>query len=169
MDLSRHPDAWTDETLYADDLKAGDVFELGSYTVTEQEIVEFASAWDPQFFHVDAQAAADGLFDGLIASGIHTMAVFQKLSVAGFWGRSATIAARGMRDVRFVRPMRPATFLTGRLTVDEVRHRDTGRSLVTVSGVLEGPAGPVLTLQLDAYLARRGRNSGGLASVLPPR
>jgi acyl dehydratase len=161
MDLSRRPDAWTSpETLYADDLEVGDVFELGSHTVTEQEILEFATDWDPQFFHVDAEAAARGLFGGLIASGIHTMGVFQKLSVDGFWGRAATIAARGMRDVRFVSPMRPATLLTGRLTVDEVRHRDAGRSLVTVSGVLGGPAGPVLTLQLDAYLARRSPVSG---------
>jgi acyl dehydratase len=86
--------------------------------------------------------------------------VFQKLSVAGFWGRSATIAARGIRDVRFVSPTRPATELSGRLTIDEVSHRDEARSLVTVSGVLEGPAGPVLTLRLDAYLARRSPSSG---------
>jgi acyl dehydratase len=160
MDLSRRPDDWTSETFYSDDLEVGDVFDLGSFVVTEQEVVEFASVWDPQFFHVDTQAATDGLFGGLIASGIHTMAVFQRLSVAGFWGRSATIAARGMRHVRFVSPMRPATELTGRLTIDEVRHRDENRSLVTVSGVLEGPAGPVLTLQLDAYLARRSPASG---------
>jgi acyl dehydratase len=155
MDLSRNPDAWTDETLYADDLKVGDVFDLGSHSVSEQEVVDFAADWDPQFFHVDADAAARGVFGGLIASGIHTMAVLQRLSVGGFWGRSATIAARGMREVRFVRPVRPGTELTGRLTVEEVRHRDDERSLVTVSAVLEEPAGPVLTLTLDAYLARR--------------
>jgi acyl dehydratase len=160
MDLSRHPDEWTSNTLYAEDLEVGDVFDLGSCVVTEQEVVEFASAWDPQFFHVDAQAAADGHFGGLIASGIHTMAVFQRLSVAGFWGRSATIAARGMRDVRFVRPVRPTTEMTGRLTIEEVRHRDEDRSLVSVSGVMEGPDGPVLTLQLDAYLARHSPASG---------
>jgi acyl dehydratase len=162
MDLSRHPDAWTDETLYADDLKVGDAFELGGCTVTEQEIVDFATAWDPQFFHVDADAAARGFFGGLIASGIHTMAVFQRLSVAGFWGRCATIAARGMREVRFVRPMRPGIEVAGKLTVAEIRHRDEERSLVTVSGVLGEPAGPVLTLRLDAYLARRSPTAGSM-------
>jgi acyl dehydratase len=162
MDLSRHPETWTDDTLYADDLEPARAFDLGSCTVTEREIVEFATAWDPQFFHVDAHAAGRGVFGGLIASGIHTMAVFQRLSVAGFWGRSATIAARGMRDVRFLSPVRPSTELTGRLTIDEVRLRDEGRSLVSVSGVLEGPVGPVLTMQLDAYLARRPPASGSM-------
>lgn len=155
MDLRRHPDAWNDATLFADDLRAGDVFELGSHRVGEDELVRFADDWDPQFFHVDAAAAGRGIFGGLIASGIHTMAVLQRLSVDAFWGRAATVAARGIRDVRFVRPLRPGAELTGRLTVDAVRHRDETRSLVSVSGVLEEGPDPVLTLVLDAYLARR--------------
>lgn len=156
MDLSSHPDAWDDSTIYADDLTAGDVYELGSHTPTREEVMSFAERWDPQFFHTDQEAAERGLFDGLIASGIHTMAVFQRLSVAGFWGNSATIAARGIRDVRFIRPVRPGTTLTGRLVVDGVTHRDAGRSLVSVSGSLRDDSGAsVLSLSLDAYIARR--------------
>lgn len=155
MDLSRLPDVWTDQTLFADDLAAGDVFELGSYTVSTDELTGFAEQWDPQFFHVDGDAADRGLFGGLIASGIHTMAVFQRLSVAGFWARSATIAARGIREVRFVRPVRPGSTLSGRLVVEDVQHRD-GRSLVTVNGTLAEEAGDaVLEMSVDAYLARR--------------
>ena len=157
MDLSRHPDKWDGSTLYADDLTVGEVFDLGSHTVTTEELVDFAAAWDPQFFHVDEEAATRGLFGGLIASGIHTMAVFQRLSVAGFWDRSATIAARGIREVRFLGPMRPGTTITGRLVIEEVRHRDAGRSLVTVSGTLDETTGKqVLAMTLEAYLARRG-------------
>lgn len=155
VDLSRLPDVWTDQTLFADDLAAGDVFELGSYTVSTDELTGFAEQWDPQFFHVDGDAAGRGLFGGLIASGIHTMAVFQRLSVAGFWARSATIAARGIREVRFVRPVRPGSTLSGRLVVEDVQHRD-GRSLVTVNGTLAEEAGDaVLEMSVDAYLARR--------------
>jgi acyl dehydratase len=157
MDLSRHPDAWNESTMYADDLAVGDVFALGSHTVTTEEILAFAGEWDPQFFHVDAAAADRGLFGGLIASGIHTMAVFQRLSVAAFWSRTATIAARGIREVRFLSPMRPGTTLAGRVVVDEVSHRDADRSLVSVSGTLEEESGAaVLALSLDAYVARRG-------------
>jgi len=156
MDLSTHPDPWDDTTIYADDLSAGDVYELGSYTPTREEVMSFAEAWDPQFFHIDQGAAERGLFGGLIAGGIHTMAVFQRLSVADFWGKSATIAARGIRDVRFIKPMRPDITVAGRLVVDEVAHRAAGRSLVSVSGSLRDESGAsVLSLSLDAYIARR--------------
>lgn len=156
MDLSRHPDVWDESTLYADDLTVGAVYDLGSYTVTAEEVTSFAERWDPQFFHVDEEAARRGLFDGLIASGIHTLAVFQRLSVAAFWSRSATVAARGIRDVRFLNPMRPGSTVAGRLVVEDVRPRDEHRSLVSVSGHLEDEGGrPVLSLSLDAYLARR--------------
>jgi acyl dehydratase len=156
MDLSRHPDVWDESTLYADDLAAGQVFALGSHTVSTAELTSFATTWDPQFFHVDPDAAENGLFDGLIASGIHTLAVFQRLSVAAFWGRAATVAARGIREVRFLRPMRPETTLVGRLTIEDVSHRDATRSLVSVSGRLdEESGGQVLSMSVDAYLARR--------------
>lgn len=155
-DTGRRPDAWTAETIFADDLGPGDVFELGSHPVSEDELTRFAGEWDPQFFHVDAAAAEQGMFGGLIASGIHTMAVFQRLSVEGFWGRAATIAARGIRDVRFLQPVRPAVTLTGRILVEEVGHRDEHRSLVTVAGSLrDGSGAAVLTMTVDAYLARR--------------
>ncbi len=164
MDLSRHPEAWNESTIYAEDLTAGDEFDLGSHTVSPAEIVAFATQWDPQLFHVDEEAADRGLFGGLIASGIHTMAVFQRLSVVGFWARSATIAARGIRDVRFVRPMRPDTTLVGRMVIEEVRHRDPARSLVSVSGTLAEDSGaPVLAMSLDAYLARRSHWAAGIA------
>ena len=161
MDLTRHPDVWDDTTLYADDLSVGQVFPLGSHTVTTEELTSFAEAWDPQFFHVDAAAAERGVFGGLITSGIHTMAIFQRLSVADFWSRCATIAARGIREVRFVRPVRPETTLVGRLTVQEVEHRGDARSLVTVLGTLDLDSGdPALALSLDAYLARRRDEQG---------
>ena len=156
MDLTRHPEAWNESTLYADDLTVGEVFPLGSHKVTAEELTSFAEAWDPQFFHVDAEAAERGLFGGLITSGIHTMAIFQRLSVAGFWSRCATIAARGIRDVRFVSPVRPDTTLVGRVAIKAVEHRGDARSLVTVAGTLEDDSGvAVLAMSLDAYLARR--------------
>lgn len=155
-DTGRWPDAWTADTLFADDLGPGHVFDLGDHTVAEHELTGFAGEWDPQFFHVDADAAERGMFGGLIASGIHTMAVLQRLSVEGFWGRAATIAARGMRDVRFLQPVRPGATLTGRIVVEEVRHRDARRSLVTVAASLRDDADvAVLTMTVDAYLARR--------------
>ncbi len=124
MDLSRHPDNWDGSTLYADDLTVGEVFDLGSHTVTTEELVDFAGTWDPQFFHVDEEAGDTRAVrrahrqrhphDGGLPAPVG----------GGFWYRSATIAARGIREVRFLSPMRPGTTITGRMVVEEVRHRD---------------------------------------------
>jgi len=56
--------------------------ELGSYVFTEDSIVEFARQFDPQRFHVDAEAARQSVFGGLCASGWHTAAVWMKLNIA---------------------------------------------------------------------------------------
>ena len=43
--------------------------------MTEAEILDFARRWDPQWFHTDPQAAKSSIYGGLIASGIHTLAI----------------------------------------------------------------------------------------------
>ena len=69
--------------LSYEDFEPGQVFELGSRTVSADEIVAFAREWDPQPFHVDPEAAADSVFGGLIASGGQTVAVWASRSCAG--------------------------------------------------------------------------------------
>jgi acyl dehydratase len=56
--------------------------DLGDYRFTEAEIIGFARQFDPQFFHVDPEAAKAGPFGGLVASGWHTVAIWMKLRVA---------------------------------------------------------------------------------------
>lgn len=52
--------------------------EIGSHTFTSEEIITFAKAYDPQPFHVDAEAAKSSLFGGLCASGWHTASVWMR-------------------------------------------------------------------------------------------
>src|SRR5690606_30803091 len=54
---------------YFEDFRPGEVIEFGDYLVTEEEIVEFATRYDPQPFHVDRKAAGESIYEGLIASG----------------------------------------------------------------------------------------------------
>lgn len=146
----------TEQSVYADDIIPGTSYDLGSHQVSADEIVGFATDWDPQLFHVDGDAAARGVFGGLIASGVHTLAVLQRLSVPTVYDRWATIAARGMREVRFRKPVRPGVRLTGRLVVEEVSPRDRHRALVTVGGRLDDESGEaVLDVLLDVYVARK--------------
>ena len=57
------------DTRYLDDLTPGDRFTSGGLTFTEAEIIDFAFRYDPQPFHLDANAAAESPYGGLIASG----------------------------------------------------------------------------------------------------
>ena len=67
--------------MYFEDIPVGEQRTIGSHTFTADEIKRFASAYDPQSFHVDEAAAKESPFGGLIASGWHTVSVWMRLNV----------------------------------------------------------------------------------------
>src|SRR6185503_15279332 len=71
------------ELLYLDDLHVGQRFRSGTHALDEGQITAFASAFDPQPFHMDPEAAKGTLFHGLVASGWHTAAITMRLQVDG--------------------------------------------------------------------------------------
>lgn len=73
----------------------GERAEIGSHTFTPENIVRFASRFDPQIFHMDAEAAKDTLFGGLCASGWHTCAAWMKTFVAYWKAETARLVAEG--------------------------------------------------------------------------
>jgi len=97
--------------MFFDDLPKGFTFETGSRTLTEDDIIGFARQWDPQYFHIDAQAAAESPYGGLIASGFHTMLTAFNLSLeTGVW-TEASMGSPGFDSVRWLRPVRPGDTL----------------------------------------------------------
>lgn len=142
--------------VYADDIEKGASYHLDSYTVTEHELVEFATQWDPQAFHTDKDFAEAGQFGGLIASGIQTLAIYQRLVVKGVFSQWSVIAGRSLRDVRFLRPVRPGDVLTGSVVIDDVEFDDRARALVTMTAELvNGEGKSVLSAVVDAYIRTR--------------
>jgi acyl dehydratase len=103
--------------LYFEDLTPGRVFELGSVSPTADEIVEFATQFDPQPFHTDPEAARASHFGGLIASGWHTCAMFMRLLVEGMVADAASMGSPGMDEVRWLAPVRPDDVLTGTFVI----------------------------------------------------
>lgn len=99
----------------------GQVIEAGPLEVTEADILDFARRWDPQWFHTDAQAAAGGPFGGLIASGMHTLAIAMRLLVPVTLAGSESLASPGLAYVKWPHPVRPGDSLRLRITVLEVR------------------------------------------------
>ena len=116
----------------------GAVFALGSFAISEQEIVDFARQYDPQDMHVDRTVAKDGPFGELIASGWQTIALAMRLFVANFLPKNG-LAAPGIDEVRWLLPVRPGDRLGVRMTVLEARvsrskpDRGLIRGLVEVS------------------------------------
>jgi acyl dehydratase len=104
---------------YFEDYIPGSVLEDGSIPLSENEIIEFARRFDPQYIHTDARAAADGPFGGLIASGWHTAAVMMRLLVAHYLSHVASMASPGIDELRWVRPVRPGDSLSIRVSVLE--------------------------------------------------
>jgi acyl dehydratase len=111
---------------FLEDIAVGEVEELGRHTFTADEIRRFASAFDPQAFHLDEEAAAASHFGGLVASGWHTAAMFMQLWTAHLRRLTDAMAARGeqvaklgpspgFRDMKWLKPVRANDQLTYRV------------------------------------------------------
>jgi len=103
------------------DFHAGQLIEAGPYELTEAELLQFARAYDPQWFHTDAGRAADGPFGGLIASGWHTCGIAMRLVADAALAGSESFASPGLRYVKWPNPVRPGDSLRLRAEVVEVR------------------------------------------------
>jgi acyl dehydratase len=106
------------------DFHAGQVIEAGPYVLTVAELVQFARAYDPQWFHTDAEAAAGSPFGGLIASGWHTCSIAMRLVVEAALAGSESFASPGLEHVRWPNPVRPGDALRLVADVIEVRRSE---------------------------------------------
>jgi acyl dehydratase len=79
-----------------DALPANQAVTIGSYEFTPEGIVEFATKFDPQFFHVDAEKAKDSVFGGLCASGWHICSAAMKVNVAYIMKMVGDLKAKGI-------------------------------------------------------------------------
>lgn len=142
-----------------EDFEPGQVYELGSRTVTEAEILEFARQFDPQPFHLDPEAAKESVFGGLIASGWHTGAIWMRLYVDAMLGGAASRGSPGVEELRWLAPVRPGDTLTGSLTVLDVTPSATrpDRGTVRIRGELTNQDGvTVMRMTSRGHFGRRG-------------
>ncbi|SDF46780.1 Acyl dehydratase [Lentzea fradiae] len=144
-----------DGVVWPEDLVAGTVIDLGGHTVTKEEIVRFAADWDPQPIHLDDDYAATREFGEIIASGVHTLGVFQRLAVLGAYRRWPVIAGRAIRDVQLTHAVRAGATLRGEIEIAAVRLTDEARALLTTHGRLFVGDRQALRITTDAYLRRR--------------
>ena len=106
---------------FFEDIKADQVYEFGTITVSEKDIIDFARQFDPQDFHLDPAKAASSLFGGIVASGWHTTAVVMRLYVDHYLSHVANLGSPGVEDIRWPNPLRPGDILRIRVTILEAR------------------------------------------------
>jgi len=107
---------------YLEDYEPGSVHDYDEVvSLSAEEIVEFATAYDPQPFHVDPEAAAAGPFGGLIASGWQTAALSTRLMVKHYFPAGGSLGSPGIDALRWPKPVRPGDQLRLRVTVRSTR------------------------------------------------
>jgi len=101
--------------------QVGQVQNFGAYEVTEAEIIEFAQKYDPQFFHLDPEAAKKSLFGGLCASGWHTCAMTMSMLVENMDKHGRSLGSPGIDNLRWRRPVYPGDVLSVHMEVLELK------------------------------------------------
>lgn len=144
--------------IYFEDLAAGQEYDLGSRTIDRAAIVEFASEFDPQPFHIDEEAAQQSIYGGLIASGWQTCGVYMRLLYDGVLHRIAGMGSPGVDELRWLGPVRPGDTLSAKLRIEAVRASASkpDRGIVTTAGEMRNQDGDlVLTLKSPLMVKRR--------------
>jgi acyl dehydratase len=108
---------------YFEDLEVGSTAEFGNYQVTRDEVIAFASKYDPQPFHLDDEAAAQTYFGRLSASGWHTASMMMAMMVANMQGDqpTASLGSPGLDELLWIKPVYPGDTLRIESTLLEKR------------------------------------------------
>ena len=106
---------------YFEDFVPGQEFDLGTRTVNEDEIIDFATQFDPQPFHIDKEAAAKSIYGGVIASGWHTCAMIMRMVVDGMPCANSSMGSPGLDGVRWLQPVRAGDTLRVRYLTRQVK------------------------------------------------
>ena len=115
-------------TRWFENITIDEAFPLGSHTFTEAEIIRFGQLYDPQYFHVDPEAAKESHFGGLIASGWHTVSVGHRRMVDALGAEEERLRglgeepgvsgpSPGVNKMEFKAPVRPGDTVSYTLTV----------------------------------------------------
>jgi acyl dehydratase len=135
-----------DDVMYAEDFAIGLRREIGSTTIDEDAVIRFATEFDPQSFHIDKAASAQGFHGGIIASGWHTCSVTMRIMVDNYLSKTATLGSPGVDELRWFKPVRPGDTLTVYSTVSDVRNSRSkpDRAVVTTVTEVENQVGEVV-------------------------
>ena len=138
---------------------------FGAYEVTEDEIIEFATKYDAQFFHLDHEAAKESLFGGLCASGWHTCAMTMSMMVENMDLHGRSLGSPGIDCLRWLRPVYPGDILSVQMEVqDTVPSKSRPNIGIVTSKVSVSNQNGVVVMEFTSKgIFRKGESGLGLA------
>lgn len=138
-----------------DMLTIGQAFKTGLHKVTEEEIITFASEYDPQYMHVDAKKAEKSIFKGIIASGLHTLNLSFKLWVELDLFGDNVIAGTGIDNLEFTKPVYPEDVLNVVATIIDKKEKEkSGEVTILLSTYKNDGKIQVLKAELSALISK---------------
>jgi acyl dehydratase len=149
---------------HLEDFTVGEVIDSAeSYEMTAERIEMYATEFDPQPIHLDAIAAAQSRFGGIIASGWHTLSVTMRLMVRSNVFAGAPVIGVGVDRLRYLAPVRPGDVLRASAEVLEIRpsrsHADRGYLVLRVNTT--GADGTtVISQEWTVLVPKRGAPAG---------
>jgi acyl dehydratase len=141
---------------YFEDLVLDEPSVFGDYLVTEEEIIDFASKWDPQPFHLDLEAANASIFGGLSACSAHNFSIMSRLLFEK-GGEMNILAGLGTESMKFINPSRPGDKLSIRHVTIEKRESKSrpGAGIVKSKTQLVNQNGEVVVEAIAAALVAK--------------
>ncbi len=143
---------------YYEDFKVGDRFVSGGMTMTEAAIIDFARQWDPQPFHIDVEFSKKWAYEGLIASGLHTMCLTLRLWLDLGVLRACSLGSPGLGETQFPCPVRPGDTIKVVTDIAELRLSASkpDRGVCRLRQVTINQRGePVMEQETTVFLKRR--------------
>jgi acyl dehydratase len=141
--------------LHFEDLPPGTVVDLGVVDVDRAEMLAFAHRFDPQWYHVDEEAAAASPYGDVIASGFFTVSLFMRAYVDHLLSRAAAEASPGLEELRWLAPVYAGDRLAVRLKVLAAApsHSKPGVGTLTIEATMtrESDAADVLRTRFRGW------------------
>jgi len=106
---------------YLEDFEPGRVYSTPTYTITDEEALDFARRYAPQYFHLDPLAARESVFGGLVLGGFQTAAISWALVLRTGMFDQCAMAGIGLDEVRWLKPVRPGDRLRCDFTLIDAR------------------------------------------------
>lgn len=155
-----------------EDIEDGETLPLGNATMSREEIVAFASEFDPQPFHLDDEAARGTLLGGQAASGWHTCVVVMDLVEKAMHEHALALQAPGAEEIRWRKPVRPDDILTGHVVLSSKSKCACSSSSGSCSAAIEvfnQCAELVVSWRMDCIIPRREPATSATPQACPLR